>query len=392
MNYTKVDFLTKEIVRNLDKKKVIANFAENKSLEGQLKQQGDTVLVQVLPDVTWNRGGTAGADITDNSFSITQESLKIDKVATVRYEMTELDTIQYNRGLMSDVSSRVAEGQARLIDQYVAGFVRKAETTNKFNEVTPVTLATNTIQSEIEKLRVALDEKNVNVYQKQVGLFISPNISSLLRQAGFLASTDKGVDIAINGYMGKMSGFELYETNMLPTAVSLTLDTQPTAGNTVTINGIVFTYVGAGTAANPGEIALTGSLAGDQANLVNAINGTGTKSAATYIDVSTANRKILSNLDLFSIDFATNVATLYANSTLTCTETFTAGTNVFGAVSKIMFAMEKGAVHTAYQFNKMKVTEAELGFRSNLLGEMVYGGNVFSINGRRIATSRVANA
>lgn len=390
-SFTTNPFLTKEVIMNLDPKKTIAKYAQNTMLEGQLRKEGDTVRVQNLPDVEWNKGGTAGADITASSFAITQESLTISDTFQINEEITDLQEVQYNRILMSDITSRIAEGQARVQDKYVAAMVRDANASNQFNEATPLAVTVANSLTTVEQLRVALEDQNVDVGAGDVGLFISPNFASLLRQGNWLTNTEAGVDVNIKGYLGRCSGMNIYQSNLLPSVVNLTMDTQPTANDTLTINGITWTYVAAGTAAAAGEIALTGSLAGDQANLINAIMGTGTAGAATYIDVSAANRTALENLDIYVGTFASNVAKITASSTLTVSETFTAVTNIFGTVGKLAFAIKKGAINIAYQLNKMKVTEATQGFRSNILGEMVAGRKVFATDAKKIATTRIVS-
>lgn len=388
VTFTNVEYLTKEILMNLDAKKVIAQYAENKSLEGQLKQQGDTVSVRLLPDVEWVAGGTAGADITESNFTITKESLTISDTFQINQRIDDIEEVQYNRNLQSDVAMRIAEGQAIKQDKYVATMVKDAVSANKFNETTPLAISASNSLTTVEELRVALENQNVNVNGTDVGLFLDPRFCSFLRQGNWLSNTEKGAGINIDGYLGRCSGMNIYQTTLLPNVVNLTMDTIPTAGNTMTINGITWTFVASGTAANPGEISIGANVAAAQANTVLAINGTGTPGATTYIDVSAANRTILKNIDISMTSFTSNVASIYANTTITVSETFTPATDVFGTVAKIGFAICKGAIHTAYQLNKMKVTDAPLGFRSNLLGEMVAGRKVFTQNAKRIATTR----
>lgn len=374
---------------NLDPKKTIAKYAQNTMLEGQLRREGDTVRVQNLPDVEWNKGGTAGADITASSFAITQESLTITDTFQINEEIADIQEVQYNRNLMSDITSRIAEGQARLQDKYVASLVRDADSSNQFNETTPLTVSVSNSLTTVEELRVALEDQNVDVGAGDVGLFISPNFASLLRQGNWLANTEAGVDVNIKGYIGRCSGMNIYQSNLLPSVVNLTVDTNPTAGDTMTINGVVFTFVANGAAAAAGDISIGGSLAVTQASIVEAVNGTGTAGASNYRDVSAGDRQILNNLDVYVGAFATNVAKITANSTLVVSETYTAVTNIFGTVGKLAFAIKKGAINIAYQLNKMKVTEATQGFRSNILGEMVAGRKVFNTDAKKIATTRI---
>lgn len=114
---------------------------------------------------------------------------------------------------------------------------------------------------------------------------------------------------------------------------TLTLDTQPTNGDTMTVGTQVYLFQTNGALTNvAGHIEIGTTLTNSKANLVNAVNRTGTPGtgyAATTVQNSQASIAA----------FSGNVATLTArkggtagNSVVT-TETFTAGTNVFNAAT-----------------------------------------------------------
>jgi hypothetical protein len=106
---------------------------------------------------------------------------------------------------------------------------------------------------------------------------------------------------------------------------TLTMDTQPTSGDTVTIGNKVFTFVPAGTATADGEVSIGADLAGAQAALVAAINGTdGINDAHTQV---TAAAFAADDCVITAIVGGT-AANAYAT-----TETFTAVTNVFAAAT-----------------------------------------------------------
>lgn len=63
--------------------------------------------------------------------------------------------------------------------------------------------------------------------------------------------------------------------------------TNPTANDTVTVNGVVFTFVATPTL--PGDVDIGGSAAVSVDNLVAAING-GAGAGTTYIEVSNRER------------------------------------------------------------------------------------------------------
>lgn len=98
-----------------------------------------------------------------------------------------------------------------------------------------------------------------------------------------------------NGFLKTVVGWDLYESNNVPTSQVMTLDTQPTAGKTMEVAGSVWTFVANGAASGAGEISIGASLAATQAIVLDAINGTGTPGASTYIDVALTERSELKN-------------------------------------------------------------------------------------------------
>ena len=122
--------------------------------------------------------------------------------------------------------------------------------------------------------------------------------------------------------------------NTVKASNTLTLPTQPTAGDTMTIGTKVYTFVANGAANADGKISVGTSLATAKLAIVAAINGTDS--------VNTAHPKVSVSA------FAGNVCTLtalvggVAGNAVVTTETFTAVGNVFSAVT-----LESGADCTA---------------------------------------------
>lgn len=105
---------------------------------------------------------------------------------------------------------------------------------------------------------------------------------------------------------------------------TLTIDTIPTAANSMTIGTEVYVFMAAEDADTDGEIPIGVDLATTQASIKAAINGTdGVNAAHAVVTCS---------------DFTDNVATITAKAVgsagnVVTSETFTAITNVFGAAS-----------------------------------------------------------
>jgi len=113
--------------------------------------------------------------------------------------------------------------------------------------------------------------------------------------------------------------------NTVKAVGTLTMDTQPISGNTVTIGTKTYIFVPVGTDTADGEVSIGADVAGAQANLVAAINGTD--------GISDAHPQVTAG------EFALNDCIITAlvggtvGNAIATTETFTAGTNVFAAVT-----------------------------------------------------------
>jgi hypothetical protein len=121
--------------------------------------------------------------------------------------------------------------------------------------------------------------------------------------------TEGNILVDISGYMAKASQ-------------TLTIDTNPTATNTMTIGTTEYTFRATADFDAAGEIEIGTDAAATQANIVAAIMGTdGVNEAHELVTIGA---------------FADNIATVTAKTagtagnSIATTETFTAGTNVFG--------------------------------------------------------------
>jgi len=106
---------------------------------------------------------------------------------------------------------------------------------------------------------------------------------------------------------------------------TLTMDTQPISGNTVTIGTKVYTFVPVGTANADGEVSIGADLAAAKVNLVAAINGTDGFNIANT--VASAADFIVNDCIITALIGGT------AGNSIATTETFTAETNVFAAAT-----------------------------------------------------------
>lgn len=106
---------------------------------------------------------------------------------------------------------------------------------------------------------------------------------------------------------------------------TLTMDTQPTSGNTMTIGTKVYTFVPIGTDTADGEISIGADLAAAQANMVAAVNGTD--------GISDPHPLVSAGSFANDLCIITALVGGVTGDAIATTETFTAGTNVFAGAT-----------------------------------------------------------
>lgn len=115
------------------------------------------------------------------------------------------------------------------------------------------------------------------------------------------------------------------EAHMTKASRVLTMDTQPTSGDTVTIGTKVYTWVPVGTDTADGEISIGADLAAAKLNFVAAVNGTDEFNVAHPLVTAS--------------EFSTHACTITAliggtvGNAIATTETFSAETNVFAGAT-----------------------------------------------------------
>lgn len=337
---------------------------------------GDTLNFPYLSDVRV-QSYTAGTDLTIDDVTAAQSAMSIDQSRAATFYVDPTETRQ-----ASDKSwaARMARQSAFVIAQEMDQNVLKEGTDNAATTIAAGTLSTSTILNQMGLSMEALEEQNAT--DGAMFAVISPYVKNYLFQAEVANGFNKADSALANGFVGPSStGFKIYVSNNLETSVTLTMDTTPTAGDTLTVYGVTLTYRANGTAAVAGEISLgTGgsALADTQASTRQALNGSGTPGASNYIDVSADNRRKLQNRQLACSAFSANVATLTGFGRINGRETFNAPTNVFGTESSGMLFGREGALSIGMQmYPELYVRPEPKKLGDNYITHTLYGKKVF---------------
>ena len=235
--------------------------------------------------VTYTKGGA----ITNKDRFSANQQLSVETAKVVPFYVDEIDRIQ-NDFVTQQRMAR--DGQRQLnntLDQYV-NYLGVTKATSYIDAGNVGGSAGSNISlsvSNIDEMATAFDTKLNSLDIPQGGRFMmmGPRSKAILNRYIGGKETSMGDLIGQNGRMPDRFGFELfYSNNNYYTATWTPID-NPTAGDTVTINGAVYEFVAAPDADEASTayigVDIGGSTAVTLDNLVAAINDSGTE-GTTY--------------------------------------------------------------------------------------------------------------
>jgi hypothetical protein len=315
-------------------------------LESSLTK-GQTIARSYASDVQVNDMGGDGSYSTQ-AITDTQETLVINKEKEASIYIKRLDELQAHLPVKQKYGRKLAQALINQIDgDVLLAAYQGAGTTlddGSFSGTSGlgITLTSSNIATVFTTAMQKLRLQNV-VYNKRFqsgaklevpeGMpvaIISPEMLTFIEL--YLGGKDTllGDEVSRNGYSGYFMGFNLFVSNSLAFTATLELPTIPTAGDTISINGVTLTAAADGAATNAGDYSIEAAVDDGAANLVLLINGTGTAGADEYIDVSTANRRKLKNITA-AYNTSSNLLTLVGSGwgTVELTEAMTPAGNVW---------------------------------------------------------------
>jgi len=300
---------------------------------------------------------TKYTDVTDQDLNFSNETLTINQTPIVTFVYDDVDNLDNGY----DVVASAAPKAAYRIKQDIEGnFFNEYSNANSASAA-PITLTTGASGNTVETYGNAYAQLvNDGVDSSNVVAVIDPFQLSTIGVAS-LGNTFKVADASFKKWFrGDFQNMAVIVSTNLTADYTLDLATNPTATNTVTFGGVVFTFVASPTLAGDVDI---GSDANESAtNLVAAINGTtpGTK----YVELSTTDR---AKMEGITATDGTDLITIESKRGYkTASTSMTAAANDFQAVTIHNMIMERGAINLVMQKEvslKVQDVQKQLGTR-----------------------------
>ena len=199
------------LLQSLEKTHVAANLV-NRDYEGEIRQQGDTVHINMIGAITV-RDYTKGSDIVaPEELSTTDQTLVISQAKYFNFQIDDVDAAQVAGSLMDSAMARSAYALKDAADSYILKTIADGLLTeNTIGSSAAVALTKDNIYENIIKLRLILDRNNVPLEGRTI--VIPPEAYALLLQDSRFVSGDIGSEALRSGYIGSVAGFEIYESN-----------------------------------------------------------------------------------------------------------------------------------------------------------------------------------
>lgn len=332
-----------------------------------------------------------GTDMTVTDVSDTTETLTVDKQFGVTIAINDWDEIQSAYGLAMTYGEQYGEIMKSQMDADVLYEVINAYSTVDAGDTwgtagQGIDLSTSnvltTVMAATKKLHLA------NVWDTDFVAAVSPKFENIIGLYYGAKVTDLGDDVSLNGYFNKIAGFKLYSTNNLTCSAVLALSVQPTANDTVTIQGVTFTFVWS-IGSTAGNVLIGADVDATRANLATLINAPST-TTANGVALSTANARTFTARVVAVNNNTADTLTVYfkwANS-LTTSSSLTSGSNLWTAALKkqlnVFGIRNKCTTLIAQKMPTVERTRIPLQFGDYIKNGMLYGVKTFKDNAQRM--------
>lgn len=375
-------------------KKNVAKQIADMSFQAQMKK-GDTLDRVYRSDLSSSLAAyTRGTDITITDVTDTAETLSVNAQFAAGIYRDDFDAIQASLDFAEQYGKDMAVYASNQVDADVLGQWSVATSTVDDGTLggtsgNGIVVTTSNILKIFSQAKKKI--KRLNIDDSNLFAVISPDVEQVLIEYGAGRDTVMGDGKNENGRITNFYGFDIFVSNQLGTSAVLSLATQPTDGDAVTINGVVFTFkTTLGTTA--GNVYTVTNVDTTRANLAALINTPGT-TTANGVALSVANQNIMRNCTATNDNTADTLTLNYKGlGVLAVSETLTDATDTWtvGKTQQHLLMGQKGGTTIVMQKEpSIETKEEPKRFGKNILVGELYGFKTFADGAKRLVDVKV---
>lgn len=187
----------------------------NRNYEGQIRQKGDSVQINMLGDVTIF--DYTGVLPEPEELSDTMKTLTIDQQKAFNFKIEDIDKVQADVELMGEASRKAARGLNETAGRFVAGLALGADPANVLgtSEAPITTVDKNNVFEFLTEMKKRLDDAGVPAEGRWLQ---APGwLEAIILNAKIVSDTAAQQYIQ-NGTIGRVAGFTIVTAPYVPTA------------------------------------------------------------------------------------------------------------------------------------------------------------------------------
>lgn len=397
--------------------RAICSFEEASNLK-----EGDTVNRPYRSKMV-GQSYTRGTAFTVRDIQKTNEQLAVSTAKVAPFYVDDLDALQSQHNDMNDFADDAVVVLGNIIDGDVLGeydqaasSVSEADITSGGSSSNGITADTTNIVAIFSKAKLKLKRKNALSNKlvprvpdgpmrgaKQLFAVISPDFEAVLMEYIASRHSSLGDSTNLSGHIGNQWGFDLYVSNSVGWSGVLTMDTDPTAGDTVVIQvpnketitmtarnpiGVVASSFLVGTSADASRAALAGLINNPSTTSANQVAMSSTLGSSGYSPVDSMEGIVATNSD------SANTLTIKAEGVgfLIVSDTLTAAADGWTAAQQIQHLLfgVKGAIEVVIQKEpNVEVKDVPDKIGKNVVPWTLYGLKTFKEGTVRLVDVKV---
>jgi hypothetical protein len=269
-------------------KVLVAMEIANTRLEKQLTYGASVKRVKYSLAPIRVRNITLGVNRTIDQLNDSGETLLVNKNKGSDFRISKKEMIQAGPlNPAETIGSEVAKKLSRYIDADVLAEVKNAlqtfdtgDLTTMTSSGTAITLSTTNVPQLLSQGRAKLRKANQDL--TSLALVLDSYGGSVIEQYVMSKNIDLAAAAFKNGYAGPVGGAELYLSENLLAEAVITMASNPTNGQTFSINGYVYTFV-TSIGSTPGNVLIEAGVDATRDNLIDAIHQTSGTAGTKYV-------------------------------------------------------------------------------------------------------------
>lgn len=321
---------------------------------------------------------TPHSDITFQQKTAEKQTLEVD---TFNYSAEDIDITEEKQNpynLVEHSMTSIRKGLMNVVEQKYL-----SEISNAGHSISnsPVVVSSSNILDIMEEADGKLGAFDAPFETSMRAAVFGPRTVAKLRRSKADRESRLGDSVMENGLVGPWMGWSIVQNNNLPYSATLNMATQPTAGDTVTIAGVVFEFESDLTNTNAGNVGVLIGAAVDntRANLAACINDSGV-AGTNYVQMGIKDNFIIRRKRKITAtnNNSTDKMTIAGFGDISVSETFTDATDGWSNQQQKSVFMVRGSIDLVIQFMDLEIGSKEKGFAKLPKGVIGVGTKVFA--------------